>query len=125
MKNQATKRRRASKGTEDVASDKNQGKPKKKRWRKFQQVEARKDAKKRNRQSRMKPHREEKRSTEANDEAHSRKQAASTSTGPGSPAEGTETKSQSNPSIEIKGKRKTHLTQRVTPSRRNTNTLRN
>ena len=46
-----------------------------------------------NRQSRRKPHREEKRSTEANDEAHPRKQAASKSTGPGSPGEGTETKS--------------------------------
>ena len=46
-----------------------------------------------NRQSRRKPHREEKRSTEANDEAHPRKQAASKSIGPGSPAEGTETKS--------------------------------
>ena len=46
-----------------------------------------------NRQSRRKPHREEKRSTEANDEVHPRKQVASKSTGPGSPAEGTETKS--------------------------------
>ena len=46
-----------------------------------------------NRQSRRKPHREEKRSTEANDEAHPSKQVASKSTGPGSPAEGTETKS--------------------------------
>ena len=46
-----------------------------------------------NLQSRRKPHRGEKRSTEANDEAHPRKQVASKSTGPGSPAEGTETKS--------------------------------
>ena len=46
-----------------------------------------------NPQSRRKPHREEKRSTEANDEAHPRKQVASKSTGPGTPAEGTETKS--------------------------------
>ena len=34
-------------GTEDAVSDKNQGKSKKKRWRKVQQVKARKDAKKR------------------------------------------------------------------------------
>ena len=34
-------------GTEDAASDKNQGKAKKKRWRKGQQAKARKDAKKR------------------------------------------------------------------------------
>ena len=34
-------------GTEDAASDENQGKAKKKRWRKVQQAEARKDAKKR------------------------------------------------------------------------------
>ena len=46
-----------------------------------------------NLQSRRKPHREEKRSTEANDEAHPRKQGASKSTGPGTLAEGTETKS--------------------------------
>ena len=45
-----------------------------------------------NLQSRRKPHREKKRSTEANDEAHPRKQVASIITGPGSPAEGIETK---------------------------------
>ena len=72
-------------GTEDAASDKNQGESNKSRQGKM--------PRKGNRQSRRKPHREEKRSTEANDEAHARKQVASKSTGPGSPAEGTETKS--------------------------------
>ena len=74
-----------------------------------------------NPQSRRKPHSKEKRNTEANDEAHPRNKGQVKAPDPRPQPEGTETKSKSNPSIKIKGEWKTHLTQRVTPSRRNTN----
>ena len=109
-------------GTEDAASDNNKGKPKKKRWRKAQQGEARKEAKRR------KPT-EQKEATQRREEEHSGKRRSLTKENkgqvkapdPGREPEVTETNSESNPSIEIKGECKTHLTQRVTLSRRNTN----
>ena len=95
---------------------------KKKRWRKAQQGEARKEAKRR------KPT-EPKEATQRREEEHRGKRRSLTKENkgqakapdPGPQLEVTETNSESNPSIEIKGECKTHLTQRVTPSRRNTN----
>ena len=75
-------------------------------------------------QRRKKPHREDKSSTEADDEAQPRENKAQTIVAYQvwdlNPKE-QEPIAKGNPSNVIKSVCKTHLTQRVTPSRRNTN----